>query len=171
MPRKSFGRFAVTSQTSYLKDYWEKVPSATGFETVKREGTVAGTPERAFPSLKSALTIAWQYDRLGISLITRYIHAVTEQCRELSAFPETCSDFDPVDDSLSTNRLNTTVYNDIQVMWAPAFEPALTLTAGVNNMFNVDPPACYSCSLNGFNGTTYDIPGIFGYLSAAYHVQ
>ena len=42
---------------------------------------------------------------------------------------------------------------------------------GENNLFNLDPPTCYSCSLNGFNGATYDVPGIFGYLSATYHVQ
>jgi iron complex outermembrane receptor protein len=41
----------------------------------------------------------------------------------------------------------------------------------VNNLLNRDPPACFRCSLNGFNGQTYDVPGIFGYLTATYHVQ
>ena len=58
------------------------------------------------------------------------------------------------------------MYNDVQIGWTPEFERGLTLTAGVNNLFNRDPPACFSCSLNGFNGQTYDTPGIFGYLSA-----
>ena len=38
-------------------------------------------------------------------------------------------------------------------------------------VFDIDPPDCYSCSLNGFNATTYDVPGIFGYVTAAYHLQ
>jgi iron complex outermembrane recepter protein len=41
----------------------------------------------------------------------------------------------------------------------------------VNNLFNIVPPYCYSCSLNGFNGSTYEVPGIFGYLTAAYQLQ
>ena len=60
-------------------------------------------------------------------------------------------------------------YNDLQVLWTPQRD--LTITAGVNNLFNRNPPTCYSCSLNGFNGLTYDVPGVFGYLSATYHVQ
>jgi iron complex outermembrane receptor protein len=63
------------------------------------------------------------------------------------------------------------VYNDVQVLWTPEFAPALTLTAGVNNILEREPPTCYSCALNGFNATTYDVPGLFGYLSASYHLQ
>ena len=85
--------------------------------------------------------------------------------------PGTCSDIKEDDLAASTNHLGATVYNDVQVVWSPAFAPALTVTAGVNNLLNRDPPTCYSCSLNGFNGTTYDVPGIFGYLSAAYRMQ
>ena len=43
-----------------------------------------------------------------------------------------------------------------------------TLTAGVNNVFNQDPPGCTSCNLNNFDPTTYDVPGQFGYLRIAY---
>jgi hypothetical protein len=47
----------------------------------------------------------------------------------------------------------------------------LTVTAGVNNFLDRDPPSCFSCSLNGFEGTTYDVPGVFGYLSSTYRMQ
>lgn len=170
-PRRPFGRFRVNSQSSYLLNYWEKVPSAAGFETVKREGTLAGVPERAFPRFKSSLAIGWLFRRFDVTLTTRYVQGVTEQCRELADFPDTCSDFNAEDDTLSTNRLGATVYNDAQVVWSPEIAPKLTVTVGVNNLLNQDPPTCYSCSLNGFNGATYDVPGIFGYLSAAYRMQ
>jgi iron complex outermembrane recepter protein len=170
MPRTNFGRFRATWQSSYLIAYEEKVLGANGFDTIKRQGTVAGTPERAFPRFKSALAITWLYKQLDLTLTTRYIHSLTEECRELSDFPGTCSNPNP-DDNLSTNKLSATVYNDLQVVWSPEFDRQLTVTAGVNNLFNRDPPACFSCSLNGFNGATYDVPGIFGYLSATYHVQ
>jgi len=95
---------------------------------------------------------------------------VTEQCPGLSDFPGTCSNPN-TDDTKATNKLGIMVYNDVQMMWSPEFDHQLTVTAGVNNILNRDPPNCYSCSLNGFEGTTYDVPGMFGYVSAAYHVQ
>ena len=33
----------------------------------------------------------------------------------------------------------------------------------MNNLFNVDPPACFSCGLNNMDPTTYDVPGRFFY--------
>jgi iron complex outermembrane receptor protein len=171
MPRKPFGRFRATSQSSLLLAYEEEIPSASGFDTVDRTGTVAGTPERAYPRFKSALAIAWLYKQFEVTLTTRYIHSMTEPCTDLADFPGTCSDPNPDDDTKSTNHLGITVYNDVQVVWAPEFDRQLTVTAGVNNLLNRDPPTCYSCSLNGFNGATYDVPGVFGYLTATYHVQ
>ena len=41
---------------------------------------------------------------------------------------------------------------------------------GVNNLFNVDPPACISCGLNNMDPTTYDVPGTFFYARATYHM-
>jgi iron complex outermembrane receptor protein len=171
MPRKDFGRFRATSHSSYLLAYEEEVPSATGFDTINRAGTIAGTPERAFPKFKSSLALAWLYKRIELTLTTRYIHSMTEQCRDLADIPDTCSSPDKVDDTQSTNHLGVEIYNDLQVIWSPEFDHQLSITAGVNNLFDRDPPTCYSCSINGFNGATYDVPGVFGYLTATYHLQ
>jgi iron complex outermembrane receptor protein len=170
MPRKSFGRLRATSQSSYLLAYETKTPSAEGLQTTDLVGTVSGTPTHAFPRLKSNLTLSWLYQAFDITLITRYVHSVSERCPGLSGFPGTCSSPNP-DDTKSTNKLGITVYNDVQVVWSPEFDRQLTVTAGVNNFLDRDPPNCFSCSLNGFEGTTYDVPGVFGYLSATYHMQ
>jgi iron complex outermembrane receptor protein len=170
-PYRSFGRIGVRSTSTYLFDYWEKTPSGGGTRTAKLEGKVYGEPERAFPKLKSSLWLDWFHDQVGVTLITRYIHKVTEECRDLQDYPGTCSDPDPVNDANSRNVLEPVVYNDLQVLWTPAFDENLSVSAGVNNLFNVEPPACYSCSLNGFNGATYDVPGVFGYVTAGYHLQ
>jgi iron complex outermembrane recepter protein len=170
-PRKPYGRLRATSQTSILLAYEERIPVGSGFETVDRAATVAGTPERAYPRVKSQLALNWLYGQIDATLTTRFISALIEQCRDLGDFPGTCSNPWPSNDDLSTNRLGRTVYNDIQVVWSPEFERGLSITAGVNNVLNQDPPTCFSCSLNGFNGQTYDVPGIFGYLTATYHMQ
>ena len=122
--------------------------------------------------MKSNLTLEWLFGDFDFALTTRYIHSLSEPCRGLQDFRETCSDFAAKEkDEESTNTLRPTVYNDIRVTWIPAFDDKLTVSLGVNNIFNVSPPVCYSCALNGFNGATYDIPGVYGYLSAGYTMQ
>ncbi|HEX3475954.1 MAG TPA: TonB-dependent receptor [Kofleriaceae bacterium] len=170
MPRQSFGRLRATLQSSYLLAYETRTPSAMGFQTTNLVGTISGTPTHAFPRLKSNLSLQWLYKNFDVALITRYIHSVTERCPGLAGFPGTCSNPNP-DDTKSTNKLGITVYNDVQVVWSPEFDHRLTVTAGVNNFTDRSPPNCYSCSLNGFEGATYDVPGVFGYLSATYHMQ
>lgn len=169
--RMPFGRLSAYWLTSLLLDYWEKIPTAAGEQKTKLEGRISGTPERAFPKVKSNLVLEWQIDQIGISLSTRYIHGVTEECRDLAEWKGTCSNPNPADDSKSENKLAPVVYNDIRITWLPKFDERLTITAGVNNIFNVDPSACYSCALNGFNPATYDIPGVFGYLRAGYQIE
>ena len=171
MPATEFGRFRFASLSSYLIDFWENIPTSGGFSTIKREGKVAGEPERAFPKFKSSLVVDWFYEQFRSTLITRYVHSAMEQCRDLQSFPGLCSHPDMDNDALSRNKLTAQVYNDVQVTWTPAqFDNALNITAGVNNLLNNDPPECYSCVLNGFNPTTYDVPGIFGYVTASYRM-
>jgi iron complex outermembrane receptor protein len=38
----------------------------------------------------------------------------------------------------------------------------------VNNIFGEDPPICYTCSLNGYDAGTYDLPGSFWSVTAKY---
>jgi iron complex outermembrane receptor protein len=61
------------------------------------------------------------------------------------------------------------VYNDLQISWNNAFTlKGLKLDAGVNNMFGVNPPICFSCTLNGYDAGTYDLPGAFWNVRATY---
>jgi iron complex outermembrane receptor protein len=41
-----------------------------------------------------------------------------------------------------------------------------TVSGGINNLFAKAPPYCLSCSLNGYDASTYDLPGRFYYLEA-----
>ena len=78
--------------------------------------------------------------------------------------PTPCSD-----PNAEFNDLDSVLYNDIQATWRPGmFGDNLDLTLGVNNLFDEDPPPCYSCALNGFDGNVYDIPGQFYYARLTY---
>lgn len=64
-------------------------------------------------------------------------------------------------------RLKSTFYGDVQLGYA-FFDQRMALTVGVNNVFNQDPPACFSCTGPNYDPTTYDVPGQFGYVRLSY---
>src|SRR3546814_17239976 len=70
-----------------------------------------------------------------------------------------------LDDSANDiNRLPATTYHDLQVSWlSTAWMKGVRVSAGVNNVTGKDPPICLSCSLNGYNASTYELPGRFWY--------
>lgn len=66
-------------------------------------------------------------------------------------------------------RLGSTFYGDVQISFTPAFlDRRTSFTIGVNNVFNQDPPACFSCTGPNYDPTTYDVPGQFGYARISY---
>jgi iron complex outermembrane receptor protein len=170
-PKYPYGQFRVTSLSNVLLHFTESIPNSTGFEDLPREGTEVGDPERAFPRFKSNLVLDWFHNDIRASLTSRYIHGVTESCRGFLNTLGLCSDPDMVDESLGMNKIAPILYNDVQLTWSPRkFDNLLDLSVGVNNLFNRDPPKCYSCALNGFDATTHDIPGVFGYVKAGYRM-
>ncbi|MDJ0764384.1 MAG: TonB-dependent receptor [Myxococcota bacterium] len=174
-PNTVAGRFQLISISTILFRYEEKIPCSVspdnpdcedGFQTIERHGRELGDPERAFPRFKSALTLGWALNAFGASLTTRYIHSVTEACRGFEDF-DICSDYDTVNDDNSENKIDARAYVDMQVTWSPpVLDDHLNVTFGVNNLFNTEPPPCFSCQLNGFDATTYDVPGMFPYVRA-----
>ena len=70
---------------------------------------------------------------------------------------------------LWVNTLDATVYNDVQVAWIEPFKATgLRVEVGGTNVFGVNPPICYTCTLNGYDAGTYDLPGAFFYVRANY---
>ena len=88
----------------------------------------------------------------------RYIDELRESCAGANGF-EIC------DDSVNdVNNLEAMTYHDLQVSWqSSALLDGLRLSVGVNNLTGEDPPICLSCSLNGYDASTYDLPGRFWY--------
>lgn len=166
-PTYAWGRVGVYWPSSFLFSYDITVPSADGSRTIERVGREVGDPEQAFPRFKSTLIMSWALGPWSASITGRYIAAVTEPCTGLRDFSDTCSDFDTVDDDLSENRIDDILYTDVQATYIYSMQDMdINITAGVNNVMNQDPPYCYSCALNGFDATTYNVPGVFGYLRA-----
>ncbi|PXF63672.1 TonB-dependent receptor domain-containing protein [Kangiella spongicola] len=162
-PQSDWGMFSVTWFNTFVSDYVEEDASGRTVDLVGKEQNDSGIPE-----WKSVLTMGLNQDDWGLSWTVRYVDSLTESCSDfLDGTPDglaelgLCSDPD--------NRLNTLdsrVYNDLQFSYFPDVDDMeMELNVGVNNFLDEDPPACYSCSLNGYDPSVYDPEGVFAYAS------
>jgi iron complex outermembrane receptor protein len=171
-PETSWGQFGATLEATNVSEY--KAQDVFGNVFGRREGIEIN--DSAIPEWQANLGIDWRLGDFSASWNVRYIDSVTESCSDfLDGTPNSltnlglCSNPNASDNSLSTNELGSTVYNDLQFGWRNPFGVEdLALTVGVNNAFDKDPPICLSCSLNGYDAGTYDIPGQFWYVQANY---
>jgi iron complex outermembrane recepter protein len=147
IPETGVGTFDLRLSAAYLDEFTEFVPTSTGFLPTKREGTERGSPDQAYPEWKANFSADWSHGPFGATLSARYISSVLEP----------------------GNRLDATTYLDAQFRVTPGFfNEKVSLTIGVLNFTDQDPPPCASCGLNNFDPTTYDPPGRFGYIRLAF---
>jgi iron complex outermembrane receptor protein len=137
-----FGRFGLFWTNTFLFNYHVTVPATVGTTLIEREGTEQGSPDQAFPKWKSTAVLDWTNKAFGASLTGRYIKGVEEA---------------------DGHHMDSRFYTDIQLRWEPKDFFGLGFAIGANNLFNVDPPACFTCGLNNMDPTTYDVPGTFYY--------
>lgn len=143
------GQFGLYVSGNYLLNYRETVPATDGDTVTEYRGTERGSPDQAYPRFKGLATVDWTIGPVTTSFTGRYI--------------------DDVEEISADNTLNSRFYGDVQLQFRPTWwDDKLALTAGINNVFDKDPPACFSCSLNNYDPTTYDIPGRFGYIRVSY---
>ena len=146
--RAAWGTLGFTLNNTFLRNYDVIVPTATGTGTISREGTEQGSPDQAFPKHKAIGIIDWDGGQFGFSLTGRYISSVRES-------------------QANNNKMDARLYTDVQLRWMPRFAQNFAETfgfaVGVNNLFDKDPPGCFSCGLNNFDPGTYDVPGRYYY--------
>ncbi len=143
-------QLGLTLATNFLFQYDEGVPATNGTTTTSYLGFERGSPDQAYPKFKATGTVDWTIGPVKALVTGRYIGPVTEIQN-------------------TTKNLNSRFYTDFQLQISPGmFDRRLTFTVGMNNAFDVDPPACFSCSLNNYDPTTYDVPGRFGYVRVSY---
>lgn len=143
------GTFGLSVSGNYLLKYEEEVPATTGTTATDYTGTERGSPDQAYPHFKGQATLDWDIGPVAAAFTGRYIDDVIEQ--------------------QGGNKLKSRFYGDVQLTFRPTWiGERVGLTLGINNVFDTDPPACFSCSLNNYDPTTYDVPGRFGYARLSY---
>jgi len=161
LPESDAGQFKVIWQNTFVTRY--EAVGAAGQVQPRRIGIEVN--DSAIPDWTSTATLDWRRGPWNASWSVRHISELTEDCGDAASFP-VCSDgavvgqdADGNDIWAGTNTLEAMTYHDLQVGYRFDILKSLQLTAGVNNVLDDDPPICLSCSLNGYDASTYDIPG------------
>ncbi len=158
-PEFGLGTFTVSFQSTYVDNY--KATDIDGNVARRREGIEVD--DSAIPEWQTNVQAGWHKGDFDAEWDIRYIGQVDELCNgDLEGLPG-CPTAD------AKRSLGATTYHDVQLGWNNAFTfDGLRLSTGVNNLFKKDPPICLTCSLNGYDAGTYDLPGRFWYASLDY---
>jgi len=153
LPEKSFGQFGVNWSTTYVDTF--KSVGANGAVQPRKVGVEVN--DSAIPEITSNLATTWHKGAFDASWVMRYIDDLTEDCGDAASF-DVCSN-----QANATNHLGSVVYHDFQASWNADYLGGFKVTVGVNNVFDKQAPNCLSCSLNGFDASTYDLAGQYVY--------
>ncbi|HET6546679.1 MAG TPA: TonB-dependent receptor [Rhodanobacteraceae bacterium] len=152
------GHFAASVQATRVSSY-EAIATDSGLAEPRTVGFEVA--DSAIPEWRTTARASWTIADVTIGWAARYISDLTESCAAATGYP-ICSD--PV---TNTNHLGATTFHDLRLSWKLPTRFDMTVAGGVNNVFARDPPVCLSCSLNGYDASTYDLPGRFAYIEAS----
>jgi len=164
-PETSVGKFSVIWRNTIVDEYIEN----GGEDLVGQE--FGSVPDRGIPEWKYDLNFSWKHGDMSASWNIHWIDELVESCSDfLDNSPDSltnqglCSNPDNAENANSTNVLDDTFTHDVQFAYdTKVLERDLTLSVGVQNLFDEDPPACTSCDLNGYDPGTYQPQGRFIY--------
>ncbi len=156
-PQSDIGQFKLGWQNTFVGRY--EALGAAGQRQPQKPGVEVA--DSSIPEWTSNATLSWALANWSASWTVRHISELTEDCGDAVAFPVCSNQLE------GTNTLDATTFHDLQVGYKVDWMKGLQLSAGLNNVFDKDPPICLSCSLNGYDASTYDIPrGRYWYLRA-----
>jgi iron complex outermembrane recepter protein len=163
----SVGHLTAALQATKVNSY--KAVDTLGLVSQRAVGIEVNNS--AIPDWRMNLQLGWAFGPMEVSWNLRYLSSVKELCGNAAttiAVPG-CTDSTGAFNASVYHTLDATVYNDVQLAWIDAFRlTGMRFELGGTNVFGVNPPICYTCTLNGYDAGTYDLPGPFYYARAAY---
>ncbi|MDB6045735.1 MAG: hypothetical protein JWM63_4286 [Gammaproteobacteria bacterium] len=148
-----FGHFRAGVMVTRVNNY--KATDADGNVAQRQVGIEVANS--AIPRYRMNDVLGWGIADVDVTWTVRYLSAVQEACSNATVIG-----VPGCEKSTTMHTMQAVTYNDVQVSWKDAFWlKGLTLEGGVNNAFGVNPPICFTCTLNGYDAGTYDLPGAF----------
>ncbi|MFS1422328.1 TonB-dependent receptor domain-containing protein [Shewanella sp. 10N.286.48.B5] len=143
-----FGDWGLGLDGTYLLEYDKFLADGS---VVDHVGRFEGNHDGMFAELKTNFTVSWAVADFNSSLITRYISGV----KEVEAGWWTAPFERDVDSNIVVDFQTNYMLND-----------HVTLTAGVDNVFDEEPPFVYSAFGANTDVSTYDVIGRSIYVRA-----
>ena len=154
LPERDWGRLRFDAKTTWVTRY--ELANETGALEPRRPGVEVNNS--AIPEWSGTLVTDWTRGPWSLAWTVRYIDSLVESCGGANGFA-ICDD-----SANDVNNLGATTYHDLQLSWRyTRWLDGLRMSLGVNNVTGKEPPVCLSCSLNGYDASTYDLPGRFVY--------
>jgi outer membrane receptor protein involved in Fe transport len=130
-PVENWGSFGVNFMGTWLQKFQiEQVPGQGNYDCAGLFGPTCGTP---YPTWRHRLQGTWNTPWYGINaaLTWRYIDSVSLDGNQSN--PQLKGTYSPLDASIGAQS-----YFDLALQWA--YDKTWTFRAGVNNIFDKDPP-------------------------------
>ena len=161
------GQFSASSQATRVNDY--RAVDKLGQVAQRTVGIEVNNS--AIPRWRVNTQLGWGVGDLAVNWNLRFLSAVAELCgnAQTNIPVPGCVDSTGAFNPALHHNLRAMLYHDVQLVWSDAFHLAgLKIAGGVNNLLGANPPVCYSCTLNGYDAGTYDLPGAFWNVRATY---
>lgn len=150
-PEWDWGQLNASWRNTFVEKY-EAVGAAGARQP---RGVGIEVSNSAIPEWTSVFAMGWALGNLEASWTMRHISDLEESCGSAASFAVCRNDPAP-----GRNRLGSTTYHDLQAAYRTDWVgEELRFTIGINNAFGKEPPICLSCTLNGYDASTYDLPG------------
>ncbi len=154
----SVGTFGASLSATKVTNY-EAIATDSGLAEPRVVGVEVN--DSAIPDWRATARLNWSIGDVNVSWSARYTSDLTESCDTVGTF-DNCSNA-----AAGTNHLGATTVHDLRASWKLPTEMNFVIAGGVNNITSKSPPICQSCSLNGYDASTYDLPGRYSYVEAS----
>jgi iron complex outermembrane receptor protein len=144
--RTGIGRFGAVIDASYLGQFQTASPNpAGGAEIVDNRAGKGDTPRATYPRWKGQASLDWSSGAYNAVLRARYIGSSTD-----------------VANTVKDSNTAAVIYTDAEIGFGIDHDRA-RFTIGMNNVFDVQPPASYANAPINYDIYTYDARGRYMY--------
>jgi outer membrane receptor protein involved in Fe transport len=140
------GNLDTMVDVAYLQRFRTFTPQPNGAIIIDDRAGLSDQPRSTFPRWKGQGFIRWTGEQLGFNWRARYIG----------------SSADVPNNPINGGRIKAIMYNDLQASITPRGTP-VRFAIGVDNVFDVQPPASRANNPINFDIYTYDIRGRYLY--------
>jgi outer membrane receptor protein involved in Fe transport len=154
------GHWDAVLNTTFLDYFTTYAPNPAGGAPIVTQaagtstaGTTPATARSTYPHWKGAASLGWSEDVWSVTWRGRYIGSTKDSAAPV--LPAT-----PV----KNGEVSEIYYNDLQASYTLDSQNMM-FTAGINNLFDVMPPASYANAPINFDIYTYDVTGRYFFVS------